>query len=228
MSTRSPTPRARLVAAVSSLALAGAAAAFVAPALTGTPAFAADAKPAAKKPAVADVIKEPTAVTATNSPLDHKVKDIDGKEVDLAQYKGKVVMLVNVASKCGNTPQYKPLEAMYEKYKDKGLVIIGFPANEFAGQEPGSNEQIKQFCSATYSVAFPLMSKIVVKGPEIHPLYKQLTSTEGFEGDVSWNFQKYLVDRNGAVIAKIAPKTKPDDPKVVAEVEKALAAQPAK
>jgi glutathione peroxidase len=218
MSFRSPTLRTRLAAAVSSLALASL--------LLSAPAVAADAKPA-KKPAAGDVIKEPTAMPAKESPLDHKVKDIDGKEVDLAQYKGKVVMLVNVASKCGNTPQYKQLEEVYSKYKDKGLVVIGFPANEFGAQEPGTETQIKEFCESKYAVTFPLMSKIVVKGEGIHPLYKQLTSTEGFAGDVGWNFQKYIVDRNGAVIAKIAPKTKPDDAKVVAEIEKALAAKPA-
>ena len=206
----------RCLVAASSLALSGVL-------------LAADTKPnAAKKPAAADVIKEPTNMAAKNSPLDQKMKDIDGKEVDLSQYKGKVVMLVNVASKCGNTPQYKNLEETYEKYKDKGLVIIGFPANEFGGQEPGSESEIKQFCTSKYDVKFPMMSKIVVKGEGIHPLYKQLTSTEGFAGDVQWNFQKYIIDRNGNVIAKIAPKTKPDDPKVTAEIEKALAAQPAK
>ena len=221
MPTRSSPRRVRLTAALSSLSLAGL--------LWAAPASAADAKPApAKRPAAGDVLKDPTAMPAKNSPLDHKVKDIDGKDVDLAQYKGKVVMLVNVASKCGNTPQYKPLEALYEKYKDQGLVVIGFPANQFGGQEPGTDAQIKEFCSATYAVAFPMMSKIVVKGEGIHPLYQQLTTTEGFAGDVGWNFQKYIVDRNGALIAKIAPKTKPDDPKVVAEIEKALAAQPAK
>jgi glutathione peroxidase len=196
-------------------------------ALTGT-LIAADSKTPAKKPPVADVIKDPTNMAAKNSPLDQKMKDIDGKEVDLSQYKGKVVMVVNVASKCGNTDQYKQLGEVYEKYKDKGLVVIGFPANQFGGQEPGSEAEIKEFCSKNYDVKFPMMSKIVVKGEGIHPLYKQLTSTEGFAGDVSWNFQKYIIDRNGAVIAKIAPKTKPDAPAVVAELEKALAAQPAK
>lgn len=206
----------RCLVAASSLALSGVL-------------LAADTKPnTTKKPAAADVIKEPTNMSAKNSPLDQKVKDIDGKDVDLSQYKGKVVMLVNVASKCGNTPQYKNLEETYEKYKDKGLVIIGFPANEFGGQEPGSESEIKKFCTSKYDVKFPMMSKIVVKGEGIHPLYKQLTSTEGFAGDVQWNFQKYIIDRNGNVIAKINPKTKPDDPKVIAEIEKALAAQPAK
>lgn len=188
----------------------------------------ADAAKPAKKPAAGDVILEPTSAPAKDSPLSHTIKDIDGKDVDLSQLKGKVVMFVNVASKCGNTPQYKPLQEVYEKYKDKGLVVVGIPANEFGKQEPGSNEQIKEFCNAKYAVTFPMMSKIVVKGDGIHPLYKQLTTTPGLEGDVSWNFQKYIVDRNGATIARIAPKTKPDDAKVVAVIEKALAAPAAK
>ena len=137
-------------------------------------------------------------------------------------------MLVNVARKFGNTPQYKELQEVYTKYKDQGLVVIGFPANEFGKQEPGSNEDIKAFCSSKYAVTFPMMSKIVVKGEGMHPLYQQLTGTDPFAGDVSWNFQKYIVDRNGNLIAKIAPKTKPDDAKVTAVAEKALAAKPAK
>jgi glutathione peroxidase len=177
-----------------------------------------------------DTVKDPTATADKDkpSPLDFKVKDIDGKDVNLADYKGKVVLIVNVASKCGNTPQYKPLEAMYEKYKDQGFVILGFPANDFGKQEPGSNDQIKAFCSETYKVAFPMFAKITVKGDEKAPIYKFLTepATNGeFAGDIEWNFQKFLVDRNGAVIARFSPKTKPDSPKVVAEVEKALAAK---
>ena len=178
-----------------------------------------------------DVVTPPTDKPAEKTPLSYTVKDIDGKDVNLSDYKGKVVLIVNVASKCGNTPQYKPLEEMYEKYKGQGLVIIGFPANNFGSQEPGTNEQIKEFCTATYQVAFPMMGKISVKGEDIAPLYKFLTdpATNGqFAGDVSWNFQKFLVDRNGAVIAKFDPRTKPDAPQLVAAVEKALAAQPAK
>ncbi|QOV92174.1 glutathione peroxidase [Humisphaera borealis] len=194
----------------------------------GGSAIAADAKPAAKKPAAGDVITAPTQAPAKDSPLSHTLKDIEGKDADLSKLKGKVVMFVNVASKCGNTPQYKQLEEVYEKYKGKGLVIVGIPANEFGKQEPGTNEQIKEFCSSKYAVTFPMMGKIVVKGEGIHPLYKQLTSTPGMEGDVSWNFQKYIVDRNGATIARIAPKTKPDDAKVIDVLEKALAAEPAK
>ena len=159
------------------------------------------------------------------------MKDINGKDVNLADFKGKVVLIVNVASRCGNTPQYKPMEELYEKYKDRGLVIIGFPANNFGAQEPGSNDQIKEFCESTYHVAFPMMSKISVKGDDKAALYDYLTGekTNGqFAGEIEWNFTKFLVDRNGAVIARIAHRTKPDEPKGVEEIEKALAAPAAK
>lgn len=178
-----------------------------------------------------DVIKEPTNKPADATPLQFKVKDIDGKEVDLGDYKGKVVLIVNVASKCGNTPQYDGLEKMYEKYKEQGLVVLGFPANNFGKQEPGSNEQIKEFCTSTYKVAFPMMSKVSVKGADITPLYKFLTDKQAngeFGGDVEWNFAKFLVDRNGAVIARFNNRTQPDSPQMTAEVEKALGAKAAK
>jgi glutathione peroxidase len=164
------------------------------------------------------------------SPLDFKLKTIDGKDLDLAQYKGKAVLLVNVASKCGLTPQYKALEAVYEKYKDQGFVIVGFPANNFGGQEPGTEAQIKEFCSSKYNVTFPMTSKISVKGDDQHGLYKFLThkDTNGdFAGDIEWNFAKFLVDRNGNVMARFASKTKPDDAQVTAAIEKALAAKAA-
>jgi glutathione peroxidase len=188
--------------------------------------FAAMAKDAPK-----EILTDPTDKPAESTPLQFTVKDLDGKDVNLADFKGKVVLIVNVASKCGNTPQYKPLEEMYEKYKDQGLVILGFPANNFGSQEPGTNQQIREFCDATYHVAFPMMSKISVKGDDKAALYKYLTEaqTNGqFAGEIEWNFTKFLVDRNGAVIARIAHRTKPDSPKVIAEIEKALAAQPAK
>jgi glutathione peroxidase len=178
-----------------------------------------------------EVIKDPTDKATQNTPLQFTVKDIDGKDVNLADYKGKVVLIVNVASKCGFTSQYKGLEALYEKYKDQGFVILGFPANNFGGQEPGSEEQIKQFCSAKYNVSFPLMGKVSVKGDDITPLYKHLTEgqTNGeFAGDIEWNFNKFLVDRNGAVIARFPSPTKPEDAKVTSAIEKALAAKPAK
>ena len=160
-------------------------------------------------------------------PLQYVVKDIDGKDVDLAQYKGKVVMIVNVASKCGLTKQYAGLEKLYQTYKDRGLVIVGFPANNFGGQEPGSEEEIKTFCSTKYNVTFPMMSKISVKGADQHPLYDLLThkTPEEFSGEIGWNFAKFLVDRNGNVFARFASKTTPQDEQVIAAVEKALGAQ---
>jgi glutathione peroxidase len=182
-----------------------------------------------------DVVKDPTAAPVTagtttqpTGPLDFVVKDIDGKDVKLSDYKGKVILIVNVASKCGNTPQYKGLEKLYTTYKDKGFVILGFPANNFGSQEPGSNLQIKQFCTGKYDVTFPMMSKISVKGDDKAPLYKFLTEKEtggDFAGDIEWNFTKFLVDRNGNVMARFYNKTQPDDKKVVDAIEKALAAK---
>ncbi|HWE40003.1 MAG TPA: glutathione peroxidase [Isosphaeraceae bacterium] len=154
------------------------------------------------------------------------MKDIDGTEVALSKYKGDVLLVVNVASKCGLTPQYEALEATYRKYKDKGFEVLAFPANEFGKQEPGTDAEIKQFCTSKYDVTFPVFSKIVVKGEGIHPLYKFLTSEQTdpkFAGEIPWNFAKFLVDRKGRVIARFDPKVKPDDPKVVAAIEAALA-----
>jgi len=151
------------------------------------------------------------------------VKDIDGHDFSLAQLKGKKVMIVNVASKCGFTPQYEQLEALYAQYKDKGFVIIGFPANNFKKQEPGSNTEIKKFCTLTYGVKFPMMAKISVKGKDMAPLYKWLTtkSLNGKENsEVKWNFQKYLINRNGTIDHVINPWIKPDDKKIVNWIEK--------
>ena len=153
---------------------------------------------------------------------------IDGKEIALSTYRGKVVMIVNVASKCGLTPQYKGLEALYEKYKDRGFVILGFPANNFGSQEPGTNEEIKQFCSANYGVIFPMFAKISVKGADMHPLYAFLTGEKtnpGFSGDISWNFTKFLLNRSGAVVKRFDPKTTPESEAVVQAVEAALKAK---
>jgi len=186
----------------------------------------------AKPGDVKDTVKEPTKMPAkSGGALDFTVKTIDGQEKKLSDYHGKVVLLVNVASKCGLTPQYTALESTYEKYKDKGFVIIGFPANNFGSQEPGTNEEIRQFCTSKYNVPFPMMSKISVKGGDKHPLYKFLTegkAGEDFAGDIEWNFAKFLVDRNGNVIARFASKTTPDSPQLTAAVEKALAAEPSK
>lgn len=159
------------------------------------------------------------------SMYDFKMKNIDGQEVKLDAYKGKVVMIVNTASKCGYTPQYEGLEAMYEKYKDRGLVILGFPANNFMGQEPGTEKEIKEFCTLKYNVTFPMFSKISVKGTDQNPLYTFLTnekSNPGFSGDITWNFEKFVADRSGKIIARFPPKTKPDDPEVMKTIETAL------
>jgi glutathione peroxidase len=153
-------------------------------------------------------------------------KDIEGKPVNLARYQGQVALVVNVASKCGNTPQYADLETLYDKYKDQGLVVLGFPANEFGMQEPGSNKEIKEFCELTYKVKFPMFSKIVVKGEGQDPFYKFLTNKETnpkFGGDIEWNFAKFLVNRKGEIIARIPARTKPNSPEFFALVEKALA-----
>ena len=165
---------------------------------------------------------------AANSP-DLKsipVKDIAGKETSLKQYDGKVLLVVNVASQCGYTPQYKSLEATYRKYKDKGLVILGFPCNDFGAQEPGTNEEIQKFCSSKYDVTFPLFDKIHVKGPEQHPLYSALTGKESpFPGDVKWNFAKFLVGRDGKILKRFDSAAKPDSAPVTMAIEEALAAK---
>lgn len=153
---------------------------------------------------------------------DFKVTDIYGNIFDLASLKGKKVMIVNTASECGLTPQYEQLEQLFEAYKDKNFTIIGFPANNFAGQEPGSNEEIASFCKANYGVSFPMMGKISVKGDDMHPLYSYLTqkSQNGLEdSEVQWNFQKYLIGTDGKLQKIILPRTLPNDPSVVAWIE---------
>lgn len=154
---------------------------------------------------------------------DFTMDDIDGTPVSLSRFKGKVIMLVNTASFCGNTPQYADLEKMYETYRDKGFEILAFPANNFGQQEPGTNEEIKGFCLTKYSVGFPLFSKISVKGGDKHPLYQYLTEQSPFPGEVEWNFQKYLVDRSGNVVARYHHRTKPSADEIVQDVERFLA-----
>ena len=174
---------------------------------------------------VAVVLALPAVAADAKGPLDFKMKDIDGKPVDLSKYKGEVVLIVNVASKCGLTPQYEQLEAVYTKYKDKGLQVLGFPANEFGKQEPGTNAEIKTFCTSKYNVDFPMFAKIVVKGEGIHPLYEYLTSAKtnpGFDGDIRWNFDKFLVGRDGKVIQRFNPRVKPDAPEVIEAIEAEL------
>ena len=158
------------------------------------------------------------------SVYDYTLNSIDGQPTPLASFKGKVVLLVNVASRCGYTPQYTGLEALYEKYKDQGFVIVGFPANNFGAQEPGTNEEIKTFCKSKYSVTFPMMAKVSVKGEDTTPLYQFLTTkaNAATDGEIKWNFTKFLVDKDGNVIARFEPKVTPDDPALVGAVEKAL------
>jgi glutathione peroxidase len=157
---------------------------------------------------------------------DFTLNSIDGQPTPLANYKGKVVMLVNVASRCGFTPQYSALESIYEKYKDRGFVILGIPANNFGAQEPGTNEEIKTFCSAKYNVTFPMMAKVSVKGDDKTPLYQFLTDATANPktgGDIQWNFTKFLVGPDGTMMARFEPKVKPDSPEVTTAIEKALA-----
>jgi glutathione peroxidase len=168
----------------------------------------------------------PLAQGAPKSIYDFTLKSIDGESAPLSGYHGKVLLLVNVASHCGFTPQYSALEALYEKYKDKGLVIVGVPANNFMGQEPGTNEEIKTFCTKKYNVSFPMMSKLSVKGDDKTPLYQFLTSKSEdpkFGGEIQWNFTKFLFDRNGTPVARFEPAVKPDSPEVTAAIESALA-----
>jgi glutathione peroxidase len=153
------------------------------------------------------------------------MNSIDGQPVSLKSFHGKVVLLVNVASKCGFTPQYSALEALYEKYKSRGLVIVGIPANNFMSQEPGTNEEIKKFCSTKYNVTFPMMAKVSVKGDDQTPLYTFLTgktTDPQFAGDIKWNFTKFLFDRNGNPVARFEPAVTPDSPQVTAAIESAL------
>ncbi len=155
-----------------------------------------------------------------------KVKKINGEEVPLSDYRGKTLVIVNTASKCGFTPQYEDLENLYKTYKDKGIVVLGFPANNFGWQEPGSNEEIKQFCDLRFKITFPLFEKIEVKGKNIHPLYRYLTEESPFKGSIQWNFCKFIVNGQGEVTARFGSTTKPTDKAFVSKVEAALSASP--
>ena len=167
----------------------------------------------------------PSRAGVTMAPLyGFRLPDIDGHPVDLKTFKGKVLLIVNTASMCGNTPQYAGLQEMYERYQERGFEVLAFPANDFGQQEPGTNQEIKGFCYTKYSVSFPLFSKISVVGKDKHPLYRYLTEQSAFPGRVTWNFQKYLVDRSGNVIGKYDPGMNPLSPALLADVEKALAA----
>ncbi|MFC2970605.1 glutathione peroxidase [Azotobacter bryophylli] len=154
---------------------------------------------------------------------DQTLCGLDGQDLPLAPLKGKVVLVVNVASKCGLTPQYAGLEKLYQQYKDRGFSVLGLPCNQFAGQEPGSEAEIREFCRLNYGVTFPLASRIEVNGPGRHPLYRLLAG-EGaeFPGDITWNFEKFLLGKDGRVLARFSPRTAPDDPALIQAIEKAL------
>jgi glutathione peroxidase len=161
-----------------------------------------------------------TPAFAANSIHEFEMKDIDGKSFAFSQLKGKAVLLVNVASRCGYTPQYAGLEALYQKYKSRGLVVVGVPANNFGGQEPGSDAEIKTFCTRTYNVTFPVLSKVSVKGGDMTPLYAYLTSAQG--GDVKWNFTKFLAGKDGKVVQRFESRVAPDSAELAAAIEQLL------
>ena len=159
------------------------------------------------------------------SVYDHSIHTLGGEPTTLAEHKGRALLLVNVASRCGLTPQYAGLERLHERYAGRGFSVLGFPCNQFLGQEPGTAEEIEQFCSTTYGVTFPLFEKIDVNGPERHPIYEELTQVadaEGQSGDVNWNFEKFLVSPEGEIVGRIRPQTQPEDPALVAQIEALL------
>ncbi len=160
------------------------------------------------------------SLAAADSIYEFTLNSIDGAPKPLSEFTGKVVLIVNVASRCGYTPQYAGLEKLYEKYMDQGLVIVGVPANNFGAQEPGTNEEIKTFCTRKYNVSFPMLAKVSVKGDDITPLYQYLTSTQG--GDIKWNFTKFLIGKDGKVAARFEPAVTPESPDLAAAIERAL------
>lgn len=184
------------------------------------PATPAKAEPVKADPAAA----APVAAAGAGPVIDHEVETLEGTKQKFTDYRGKAVLVVNVASECGYTPQYAQLQELYGRYKDKGLVVLGFPSNDFGGQEPGDAAQIKEFVTSKYAVDFPMMAKVHAKGPEIAPLYKTLTEQtgEGVRGEVQWNFTKFLIDPEGKVVARFNSKVEPMAPEMIAAVEKAL------
>lgn len=165
----------------------------------------------------------PMFTASAGSIYDIKVKTIDGKDTTLSEYKGKVLLIVNVASKCGFTPQYKGLEAIYKKYHDKGFEVLGFPCNQFAHQEPGTAAEIKQFCTSKYDVTFPMFDKIEVNGPNRHPLYVELAGKESpFPGNITWNFNKFLISRDGKIVKRFDSKITPESTEVTQAIENAI------
>jgi glutathione peroxidase len=176
------------------------------------------------KPAVQPEAVKPAPVAAAGPIVDHEVETLEGTRQKLSDYRGKAVLLVNVASECGYTPQYAQLQELYGRYKDRGLVVLGFPSNDFGGQEPGDARQIKEFVTSKFAVDFPMMAKIHAKGPDIAPLYKTLTeeTPEGVKGEVKWNFTKFLVDPTGKVVARFESPVEPMGPELTSAVEKVL------
>ncbi|MEU3851876.1 glutathione peroxidase [Streptomyces sp. NPDC029554] len=167
-----------------------------------------------------------TTENTGSSPLDVEIGSLQGGPADLSQYAGTAVLVVNVASKCGLTPQYAGLEKLQERYAERGFTVLGVPCNQFLGQEPGSSEEIAEFCSATYGVTFPMTEKVEVNGENRHPLYDRLTGfadAEGHSGDIRWNFEKFLIGRDGTVVARFSPQTEPESAEVVAAIEAQLA-----
>ena len=209
-------PLAVLVALALPLPACGGAPAGAGPVKTA--AAPTDAKPDAKPVAPA------TTAPAAGPVVDHEVETLEGTRQKLSDYRGKAVLVVNVASECGYTPQYAQLQELYGRYKDRGLVVLGFPSNDFGGQEPGDAKQIKEFVTSKFAVDFPMMGKVHAKGPEIAPLYKTLTeeTPEGIKGEVKWNFTKFLVDPTGKVVARFDSPVEPMAPELIAAVEKAL------
>jgi len=174
------------------------------------------------QPSFDNVNQSESEVDTPSSIFDFTMTDIDGNTVALSQFKGKVIMVVNTASFCGNTPQYDGLQTLYEQYRDQGFTILAFPANDFGKQEPGTNKEIAEFCYTKYALEFPLFSKITVLGENKHPLYQYLTEETPFRGEIKWNFQKFLIDRSGQVIARYRPGMKPLTPQIVEGIESAL------
>ena len=171
------------------------------------------------------VVSSPAAFAQSKSVLNFKMKNIDGKDVKLKKYKGDVFLIVNTASQCGYTKQYAGLQAIYDKYKAQGFTVLGFPANNFGGQEPGTEKEIKEFCESKYKVTFPMFAKISVKGDDQHTLYKFLTAKESnpnFAGDISWNFNKFLINRKGEVVARFSSKDEPESATITQAIEKYL------
>jgi glutathione peroxidase len=180
--------------------------------------------PAAKADPEAKEVPMASKFVPNDVVLDHEVAMLDGSKKSLADYRGKAVLVVNTASECGYTPQYGDLQEVYTKYKDRGLEVVAFPSNDFGGQEPGGSEEIRTFVDREYSVEFPMFDKVHAKGPDISPVYKTLAqeSGDGIRGEVKWNFTKFLVDPEGKVVARFEPPVRPNDPQVLAEIERVL------